>query len=109
MQSAFYTQERVALIGDAAHTIHPQAGLGVNSGIMDSMLLANSIIRNIKTGNDIGDHIALAEYEAKAKAFNYANSLGMETIKKMFEIDNPVMNPLRKIGMSAVQSSSAIK
>jgi 2-octaprenyl-6-methoxyphenol hydroxylase len=50
------------LIGDAAHSIHPMAGLGVNSGIMDSIILANNIIKNIKTGNDIGDLIALSEY-----------------------------------------------
>ena len=48
------------MIGDAAHTIHPMAGLGVNSGIMDSILLANNIKKNIKTGNDIGDAIALS-------------------------------------------------
>jgi 2-octaprenylphenol hydroxylase len=84
MQSSAYTESRIALIGDAAHTIHPMAGLGVNSGIMDSMLLANNIIRNIKTGNDIGDLIALGNYEAKAKIFNYSNSLAMEAIKKTF-------------------------
>lgn len=50
------------MVGDAAHTIHPMAGLGVNSGIMDSVLLANNIIRNIKTGNDIGDLLALSDY-----------------------------------------------
>ncbi len=53
------------------------AGLGVNSGFMDSILLANNIIKNIKTGNDIGDLLALSEYEAKAKVFNYKNSLMM--------------------------------
>jgi 2-octaprenylphenol hydroxylase len=84
MQSSTYTRERIALIGDAAHTIHPMAGLGVNSGIMDSMFLANNIIRNVKTGNDIGDLIALGNYEAKAKVFNYTNSLAMEAIKKGF-------------------------
>lgn len=60
LQSGNYTQERIALVGDAAHTIHPMAGLGVNSGIMDSILLANNIIKNIKTGNDIGDLMALS-------------------------------------------------
>jgi 2-octaprenylphenol hydroxylase len=60
LQSSAYTQDRIALIGDAAHTIHPMAGLGVNSGIMDSILLANNIKKNIKTGNDIGDAIALS-------------------------------------------------
>lgn len=59
MQSSAYTQDRIALVGDAAHTIHPMAGLGVNSGIMDSVFLANNVIKNIKTGNDIGDAIAL--------------------------------------------------
>lgn len=62
MQSSTYTGERVALIGDAAHNIHPMAGLGVNSGFMDSILLANNIIRNIKTGNDIGDLMSLSDY-----------------------------------------------
>lgn len=76
-QSGSYTKERVALVGDAAHTIHPMAGLGVNSGIMDSILLANNVIRNIKTGNDIGDLLSLSEYEARAKIYNYSNSLAM--------------------------------
>jgi 2-polyprenyl-6-methoxyphenol hydroxylase-like FAD-dependent oxidoreductase len=62
MQSSSYTAERIALIGDAAHNIHPMAGLGVNSGFMDCVLLANNIIRNIKSGNDIGDLIALADF-----------------------------------------------
>ena len=54
LQASHYTKNRIALIGDAAHSIHPMAGLGVNSGIGDSVILANNIIRNLKTGNDIG-------------------------------------------------------
>lgn len=54
LQASNYTANRIALIGDAAHTIHPMAGLGVNAGIGDSVLLANNIIKNLKTGNDIG-------------------------------------------------------
>ena len=44
----------MALVGDAAHSIHPMAGLGVNSGILDGAMLANNVILNKKTGNDIG-------------------------------------------------------
>lgn len=54
LQAGNYISQRIALIGDAAHSIHPMAGLGVNSGIVDSVFLANNIISNKKTGNDIG-------------------------------------------------------
>ena len=59
MQAQHYTQHRLALIGDAAHTIHPMAGLGVNSGIQDAVMLANNIIVNKRTGNDIGEAVSL--------------------------------------------------
>jgi len=52
----------LALIGDAAHSIHPMAGLGVNSGFQDALMLANNIILNKKTGNDIGEAISLSGY-----------------------------------------------
>lgn len=85
------------------------AGLGVNSGIMDSVMLANNIIRNLKTGNDVGDLIALGEYEAKAKVFNYGNSVAMEGIKRVFEADSWVARRVRGLGMGAVQNSGVIK
>ena len=84
LQSSSYTQQRIGLIGEAAHTIHPMAGLGVNSGIMDSIFLANNVIKNIKSAHDIGDLMALSSYAAKAKAFNYTNSLTLEGIKQGF-------------------------
>ena len=52
----------MALIGDAAHSIHPMAGLGVNSGFADATLLVNNIMRNFRAGNDIGEEIALKGY-----------------------------------------------
>lgn len=53
------------------------AGLGVNAGIGDSVLLANNIIKNLKTGNDIGEPLSLSEYESASKALNYSNSVAM--------------------------------
>ena len=78
LQAGNYTFPRGALIGDAAHTIHPMAGLGVNSGIMDSLILANNIIKNIRAGHDIGDMMALAQFESEAKVQNYANTLALD-------------------------------
>jgi len=74
----------LALVGDAAHSIHPMAGLGVNSGILDGVMLANNVILNKKTGNDIGESISLSGYETKSKAMNYGNSVAMESIKNAF-------------------------
>lgn len=74
----------MALVGDAAHSIHPMAGLGVNSGILDGVMLANNVILNKKTGNDIGESISLSGYETKSKAMNYGNSVAMESIKNAF-------------------------
>lgn len=85
------------------------AGLGVNSGIMDSIYLANNIIRNMKTGNDVGDLISLSQYEAEAKAFNYKNSLGMEGIKKIFETDISGLNLVKRLGLEAFQNSGGLK
>jgi 2-octaprenylphenol hydroxylase len=50
------------LIGDAAHSIHPQAGQGLNMGLLDAVYLANCIIKNARTGNNIGELISLQEY-----------------------------------------------
>ena len=65
------------MVGDAAHSIHPMAGLGVNSGIIDSVLLANNIISSRRTGNDIGEAMALSSFESRSKAFNYATAIAM--------------------------------
>ena len=84
LQASLYTSQRLALIGDAAHSIHPMAGLGVNAGISDSAFLANNIILNKKAGNDIGERIALSKFESQSKALNYSNSIAMECLKKSF-------------------------
>lgn len=77
LQSELYSAHRLALVGDAAHSIHPMAGLGVNSGILDSILLANCVISNKKCGNDIGEALSLSSFQSKSKAMNYGNSIAM--------------------------------
>jgi len=58
-----YTSERLALVGDAAHAIHPIAGQGFNAGLRDVAALADVLAERKRTGLDIGDELALARYE----------------------------------------------
>ena len=81
------------------------AGLGVNSGIMDSLILANNIIKNIRAGHDIGDMMALAQFESEAKVQSYANSLALEGIKQAFEIDCFIGNSIRSLGLGMLQNN----
>lgn len=53
--------------------------------------------------------MALSSFESKSKAFNYGNSMAMESIKKVFEISNPVFNYARKVGMTLFEESSFMK
>lgn len=59
-------------------------------------MLANNIILNKKTGNDIGEALSLSGYESISKTMNYGNSIAMESIKKLFEVDSSPINILRK-------------
>lgn len=62
--------------GDAAHSIHPQAGQGLNLGILDATTLAEGIVRTLQTGGDLGNGHVLKEYERE----RYVRNLGMMTV-----------------------------
>lgn len=75
-QASAYTAQRCALVGDAAHSIHPQAGQGLNLGIQDAMTLSDNIVRTLKTGGDIGNAAMLRDYEQE----RYVKNLGMMSL-----------------------------
>jgi 2-octaprenyl-3-methyl-6-methoxy-1,4-benzoquinol hydroxylase len=58
-----YVTERIALIGDAAHTVHPLAGQGVNLGMLDAAALAQVLLESVDTGQDLGSRRVLRRYE----------------------------------------------
>lgn len=95
-----FVQERVALVGDAAHTVHPLAGQGVNLGLMDAASLAQEILRLWQSGDDIGARMNLRCYERWRKAEAAKMIAAMQGFKDLFEGDNPVKKLLRGFGMT---------
>src|SRR5688500_9727010 len=67
-----YTAPRVALLGDAAHTVHPLAGQGMNLGILDAASIAAVVEDALLAGEDVGDHKVLRRYERQRKGDNLA-------------------------------------
>ncbi|CAD8043737.1 unnamed protein product [Paramecium primaurelia] len=83
------------------------AGQGMNMGINDAALLANCIIKNSRSGNDIGLEQSLEEYESQAKLMNYTTSIAMELIKNTYE--NKTISPLRQLGAKVINNLDPIK
>lgn len=109
LQSQRYVGNRVALVGDAAHSVHPMGGQGLNMGLADCMLLGNTVIRNIKGGLDIGDESNLYQYERESKVMNYTMSVTMEAIKTGFGIQNGVLSGLRSLALGGINNLGLIQ
>lgn len=104
-----FAKNRVALVGDAAHTIHPLAGLGVNLGFADAVEMAQQIKINLDKGIDIGEYRYLREYERKRKLEAMKLLAGMRVLKDIFSGNNPVKKLVRGIGITATNSIPMIK
>lgn len=104
-----FAQPRIALIGDAAHTIHPLAGLGVNLGFADAMALATEIQHHLSFGNDIGEYRHLRRFERVRKAEAVKLLGAMEGLKQLFSGDHPLKKLVRGVGLSATNQLSPLK
>jgi len=100
---------RLAMIGDAAHTIHPLAGLGANLGFRDAMVLAQEIVDARRFEEDIGSTSVLNRY-AKARLPDTLSVMAaMEGFHQLFTRDWKPLNLLRDVGMLAVGNSGPLK
>lgn len=106
MHAERYIGQRVALVGDAAHTIHPLAGQGVNLGIKDAVALVEQVIA---ASNDLGSQKVLRRYERARKADNMMTQKTMEGFKLLFGNDMTAWRMLRNQGLSLVNQSSWVK
>lgn len=110
-QAKRYCSPRVALIGDAAHSIHPQAGQGLNLGIADVKQLALAIEKGIKTGADIGDDdIFLSkEFGSIQQKRNLSMMGAVDVINRIYSTDSNLVNIARSFGMLAIHGLGPIK
>jgi len=104
-----YVVERVALLGDSAHTIHPLAGQGVNLGFADVAALVETLSAAAKRGNDLGSLMTLNKYQRQRKPENLAMMAAMEGFKRLFAADNLAVRLLRNIGLSQVDKLKPVK
>ncbi|HEY3697365.1 UbiH/UbiF/VisC/COQ6 family ubiquinone biosynthesis hydroxylase [Phenylobacterium sp.] len=93
---------RAALLGDAAHGVHPIAGQGLNLGLKGAAALAQTLVEAFRLGEDIGSEIVLERY-ARWRRFDTATlSAGMDAFVHLFSNDNPLARLARGAGMAAV-------
>jgi 2-octaprenyl-6-methoxyphenol hydroxylase len=93
---------RVALLGDAAHAIHPLAGQGLNLGLKDAAALAQVLAEAMRLGEDIGQLAVLERYARWRRLDNLAVSLACDGFNRLFSNDNLVLRAARGAGMAAV-------
>ena len=104
-----FAAHRLALVGDAAHTIHPLAGQGVNLGFMDAAELIDEVRRLHGQGKDIGQHLYLRRYERSRKHSAAVMLAGMQGFRDLFAGDNPAKKLLRDIGLKMADTLPGVK
>ncbi|KAK7426176.1 putative ubiquinone biosynthesis monooxygenase [Neonectria magnoliae] len=104
-----YIGERVALVGDAAHTIHPLAGQGLNQGQGDVQSLAKTIEYAVSHGQDLGTTLSLESYSSERYAANHVILGVCDKLHKLYAVENGPLVPLRSIGLKAVNALGPLK
>jgi 2-octaprenylphenol hydroxylase len=104
-----YYKDNMVVIGDAAHTIHPLAGQGVNLGLLDASALASELVRASNRGLSLSDDSVLRRYQRKRKAHNLEVMLLMEAFKRLFGAQQLWLRWLRNTGLKIVNDFKPLK
>ncbi|MDB5462842.1 MAG: ubiH [Phenylobacterium sp.] len=97
-----FVAPRAALLGDAAHGVHPIAGQGLNLGLKGAAALAQVLVEASRLGEDIGSEAVLERYAAWRRFDTVTLSAGMDAFVRLFSNDNPLLRLARGAGMAAV-------
>ncbi|KAG2452841.1 hypothetical protein HYH02_002187 [Chlamydomonas schloesseri] len=109
-QAGRYTLPRLALVGDAAHAVHPMAGQGVNLGFGDARVLAEALAGAVEAGGDLGDGRMLAEaYEGPRRRAVMTMVTALDGIKKAFQLQAPPLAALRGVGLELINTVGPLR
>ena len=104
-----YVDHRLALVGDAAHGIHPIAGQGLNLGFRDALALAALVIEAHEVSDDVGSTKLLAAYQRMRQSDNLLMFGMTDGLERLFSTDRPAVRLVRDVGMSGVNRIGPMK
>jgi 2-octaprenyl-6-methoxyphenol hydroxylase len=100
---------RLALIGDAAHGVHPIAGQGLNAGLRDVAALAEVMIMAVRRGEDIASPLVLERYQQWRRFDTATLAVATDTFNRLFSNDNPILRMGRDLGMGLINSVPSLR
>ena len=104
-----YVKPHIALVGDAAHVVHPLAGQGVNLGLLDAAALAEVLLDAVAMGKDIGSLGVLRRYERWRKGENLLMLGVLDGFKRLFGSSLPPVRWLRNVGLNFTDAAGPLK
>ena len=104
-----FVAERIALVGDAAHVIHPIAGQGLNMGLRDVAALAEAIVDAARLGLDPGGSDVLERYQRWRRFDTMAMGVATDGLNRLFSNESDVLRLMRDIGLGLVDRMPALK
>ena len=107
--AARITAERLALVGDAGHGIHPIAGQGLNLGFRDVATLAEVLVDGKRLGLDLGDAALLARYQRWRGLDTFMTAAATDSLARLFGIPGKAASAVRRLGISAVNAVPPLK
>jgi len=107
--AARITGTRLALVGDAAHGIHPIAGQGLNLGFRDAAALTEVLVEGARLGMDLGDAQLLARYQRWRSLDTFMVALATDSLTRLYGVPGRTASAIRRFGMAAVQRIGPVK